>query len=77
MKRRAGGRVQLAGLAERAEKRRRERGTLAALKMRVRDYPKDEQKARHRALVFLSTLPSKSLVAVHKAALQFHQNTTP
>ena len=68
------GRLKIDGLAERAAKRRRERGTLAALRLRVRDYPKDEQKARHRAMVFLSTLPTKTLVAVHKAAIQFHES---
>ena len=69
-------RVKLHGLAERAEQRRRERGTLAALKRKVSDYPRDEQKARHSAIVFLTTLPTKTLIAVHKAAVQFHENQT-
>ena len=69
-------RVKLHGLAERAEQRRRERGTLAALKRKVSDYPKDEQKARHAATVYLATLPTKHLIAVHKAAVQHYNQTT-
>lgn len=62
--------TKLHGLAERAAQRRRDRNKLAALNRRVSDYPKAEQKARHRAIVYLSTLSTKNLVAVHKAAMQ-------
>jgi len=66
------------GLAERAAQRRRDRRTLNALKRSVSDYPKNEQRARHAAITYISTLPTKTLVAVHRAAVQFHeqQNTT-
>jgi hypothetical protein len=60
----------LEGLAERAAKRRSDRARLSSLTRKVKDYPKNEQKARHRAIVYLSTLPTKDLVAVHKAAMQ-------
>ena len=70
--------MKIPGLAERAEQRRKERATLAALKRKVSDYPKNEQRARHRAIVFLTTLPTKHLIAVHKAAVQhYNQSTTP
>ena len=74
------GHLKIAGLAERAEQRRRERYLLRDMRRPVSDYLKDEQKARHRATVFLATLPTKTLIAVHKAAVQFHeqqQKTTP
>lgn len=66
----------MAGLAERAAKRRRERLQLAALKRPVADYPRDEHKARHRALVYLATLPTKHLAAVHLAAVQHYERST-
>lgn len=62
--------AQLQGLEERAAQRRRDRYKLANLNRPVKEYPKDEQKARHRAIVYFSTLPTKHLVAVHKAAVQ-------
>ena len=56
------------GLPERAEKRRRERQETRERNLSVK---------RRRALAFLGSLPTKTLVAVHKAAKQFHeQNTT-
>lgn len=58
------------GLAERAAQRRSDRAKLSRLNRKVSDYPKAEQKARHRAIVYLSTLPTTHLVAVHKAAMQ-------
>lgn len=62
------------GLAERAAQRRKDRYRLANLNRPVKDYPKAEQKARHRAIVYFSTLPTKHLVAVHKAAMQQFDN---
>lgn len=71
------GHLKIDGLAERADQRRKERYLLAAIKKKVSDYPRGEQKARHRAIVYLTTLPTRTLVAVHKAAIQFHDTTTP
>lgn len=66
----------LPGLAERAAERRRDRRALGALKRAVSDYPKDEQRARHSAIVFISTLPTPLLIAVHKAAVEHYNRTT-
>lgn len=68
--------IRVNGLAERAAQRRKDRAAIAALKRPVSEYPKDEQRARHRAIVYLTTLPTKHLVAVHKAAIQHYENTT-
>lgn len=70
----------LPGLAERRQARIAERYELQKLRRLasgVRAYPKGEQRDRHRALVFFATLPTKHLVAVHKAALQYLENETP
>jgi hypothetical protein len=56
--------IQIHGLAERAEQRRRDRLATRAGNL---------SRQRVRALRFLASLPTKTLVAVHKAAKQFHE----
>lgn len=58
--------MKAAGLAQRAEQRRRSRPSTANL---IPGPPGP----RKQALAYLSRLPTKTLVAVHKAAVQFHE----
>lgn len=51
------------GLAERAEQRRREKAARVS-------------GPRKEALRYLRSLPTKTLLAVHRAAVQFHENNT-
>ncbi len=61
---------QSSGLAKRAEQRRRAREATTNRNLSSRP--------RARALAFLQSLPTKHLIAVHRAAKQFieKQNTT-
>lgn len=64
------------GLEQRAEQRREDRKKLASVRTtqsirlrKLRSTTRSECKDRHRATVYLTTLPTKQLIAVYKAAL--------
>ena len=59
--------IRITGLAERAEQRRREQRETRDRNLSVK---------RRRAIAFLGSLPTKTLIAVYKAAKQFN-TTTP